>query len=273
MTAAAVRTGTVEVSGLSLAYREHGEGASVLLVHGSAVGQGLWDELVTALGDDVRTIAYDRRAYGMSEAPDPYVGTTVAEQAEDAAGVIEALEAAPAIVCGHELGALVALDLLRRHPTVARGAVLVEPPVLALSAGGPAAVAELREAIERGAREAEDTSAGAVAAYLTEVGGARFSELLGEERLGEARRAARTLAADLAAAPTFAFGRRELRAIDGPVAVLAGARSAPIRREVAASLTGLLGNARLREADSGHFVPLEAPETVADAIRGVAAGW
>lgn len=272
MTAAAVRTGTVDASGLSLAYREQGHGAPVLLVHGSGVGQGLWDELVTVLGEDVRTIAYDRRAYGLSEAPEPYRGTSVAEQAEDAAAVIEAVGAAPATVCGHELGALVALDLLRRHPTLVGAAVLVEPPVLALSTGGPAAVAELRGAIERGAREAKDTSAGAVDAYLTEVAGERFSELLGEERLREARGAARPLAADLAAAPTFAFGRRELGGIDAPVAVVTGARSAPVRREVARSLAGLLGNATLHEADSGHFVALEAPEAVADAIRQAASG-
>ncbi len=271
MTASAVRSATVESFGLSLAYSEQGEGDPVVLVHGTALGRRVWEEVIAALGDRVRAIAYDRRAYGESEAPEPYRGTTVGEQSEDAAALIEALGATPAIVCGHELGALVALDLVRRHPNLTRAAVLLEPPVLALSQAGPVTVGELREAIEKGAREAENSSAGAVDAYLETVAGPNYSDLVGEQRLGAARSAGNAFAADLGAPPTFAFGRRELRAIDAPITVMAGARSAPIRREVALSLAELLGNATLRETDSGHLVPLEAPGDVAEAIAEVAA--
>ncbi len=271
MTATAVGSGTVEASGLSLAYGEQGEGEPVVLVHGTALGRRVWEEVIAALGDGVRAIAYDRRAYGESEAPEPYRGTTVSEQSEDAAALIEALGAAPAIVCGHELGALVALDLVRRHPNLTRAAVLLEPPVLALSQAGPVTVGELREAIEKGAREAENSSAGAVDAYLETVAGPNYSDLVGAERLDVARSAGAGFGADLGAPPTFAFGRRELRAIGAPITVMAGERSAPIRREVARSLAELLGHATLREPDSGHLVPLEAPEAVAEAIAGVTA--
>nr|MBA3422361.1 hypothetical protein [Thermoleophilaceae bacterium] len=60
-------------------------------------------------------------------------------------------------------------------------------------------------------------------------------------------------------------------AIDAPVAVIAGSRSAPIRREVARALAGLLGSATLNELDAGHLVPVEAPEAVASAVAEVAA--
>ncbi len=266
MTAATVRSASVEASGLSLGYAEQGEGSSVVLVHGTAIGRGVWDEVIAALGGGVRAIAYDRRAYGESEAPEPYRATTVGEQTEDAAAVIEALGASPAIVCGHELGSLVALDLLRRHPALVSAAVLVEPPLLALSHAGPATVAELREAIEIGARDAAESSAGAVDAYLETMAGPDFSDLIGERRLGAAHAAARGFGADLGAAPTFAFTRRDLGAIDEPITVVTGARSVPVHREVARSLAELLGNATLAVADSGHLVPLEAPRDVADAI-------
>jgi len=269
--ATTVRVRSVEASGLSLAVSERGEGEPVLLLHGTALGFELWDEVVAELGDSVRSIALSRRGYGESGAPEPYRATTVAEQAEDAAAVLAALDAAPAIVCGHELGALVALDLVRRHPARARAAVLVEPPVLALSPNGPAAVGELRAAIEIGAREAEESSAGAIDAYLGEMAGTDFSELVGADRLATTRSSARAFAADLGAAPTFAFGRRDLGAIDAPIVVLAGAHSAPIRREVAAALAGLLGDASLSEVDAGHLVSIEAPGAVAEAIREVAA--
>jgi pimeloyl-ACP methyl ester carboxylesterase len=271
VTASAVRDDTVEVFGLSLAYTEQGEGDPLVLVHGTALGRELWREVLEALGGEMRAISYDRRAYGRSEAPSPYRATTVGEQTEDAAALIEALGASPAIVCGHDLGALVALDLVRRHPELARAAVLIEPPVLSLSPAGPAAVSELREAIEQGAREAEDSSAGAVDAYLRAVAGSQFPDLLGEERLRGARESARAFAADLGAPPTFDFRRRELRAIAAPFAVVAGERSAPIRLEVARELTGLLPDATLRAAEAGHLVPLEAPEAIAESIAEVAA--
>ncbi len=271
MTGATAQTGTIEASGLELHYAEQGHGEAVVLVHGTAVGRELWREVASALGERMRTITYDRRAYGDSGAPEPYTGTTVAEQAEDAAGLIEGLESVPAVACGHDLGALVALDLLRRHRGLVRGAVVIEPPLLALSPTGPAAVSALREAIEAGARDADDPAAGAVDAYLRETAGEEVFDALGPDRLRAARAAARAVAADLGAAPTFAFGRRELRAIDAPVAVMVGSRSAPIRREVGRALAGLLGSSTLHEPDTGHLVPLEAPEAVARAVAEVAA--
>lgn len=270
MTGATARTGTVEASGLELHYAQQGRGDAVVLIHGTAVGRDLWREVTSALGEEVRTIAYDRRAYGASGAPEPYAGTTVGEQAEDAAGLIKALEAAPAVACGHDLGALVALDLVRRHRGLVRGAVLIEPPLLALSPTGPAVVSALREAIAEGAREAEESSAGAVDAYLRAVAGEQVFDELGTDRLLTARSDWRAFAADFGAAPTFAFGRRELRSIDAPVAVIAGSRSAPVRREVARSLADLLGSATLHEPDAGHLVPVEAPQAVARAVVEVA---
>ena len=108
---------TVEAGGVALAYDERGSGPAVVLVHGTATARTVWRELVEALGDGVRAIAYDRRAYGDSGAPEPYGGTTVGEQADDLAELIEGLGAAPAVVCGHELGALAALDLAVRRGT------------------------------------------------------------------------------------------------------------------------------------------------------------
>ena len=90
---------------VDLAVFERGDGAPALFIHGIASDHTIWDETVAALGDGVRAVSYDRRGYGASNAPEPYEGTSVEEQAEDAAAVLEALGAAPATVCGHSLGA------------------------------------------------------------------------------------------------------------------------------------------------------------------------
>src|SRR5205807_9382492 len=128
-----------------------GTGPAVVLVHGIACDRSVWREAVAEL--EGRTIVYDRRGYGGSGAPEPYGGTTVGEQADDLAELIDRLDAAPAVLCGHHLGALACLDLVLRRPELARAAVLVEPPVLWLVPDGSDAVSELREAVERGARD------------------------------------------------------------------------------------------------------------------------
>ena len=60
-------------------------------------------------------MTYDRRGYGGSGAPEPYERTTIHEQAEDLAALVAALGAAGAVGVGADLGALVVLDVLRRH--------------------------------------------------------------------------------------------------------------------------------------------------------------
>jgi pimeloyl-ACP methyl ester carboxylesterase len=263
-----VSAGRVEGAGVALAYEESGKGEPVVLIHGTASNRSVWRETVAELGGDLRAITYDRRAYGESEAPEPYGGTTVGEQAEDAARLIEGLEAAPAVLCGHELGAVIGLDLLRRHPHLVRAAVLIEPPLLALHRSGPETIGHLREAIEAGARERG--SAGAVEAFLEATGGRGVLERLGPERSRAARRAARAFVADFAAGPAWSFSRRELRGIEAPVIVLTGSRSSWVRREVSDALAGLLGTAALSEVEGGHFLPLDAPEAVAAAVRSSA---
>ena len=89
---------TVEAGGVELAYEESGEGGCAVFVHGTATARSVWRETVEALGGATRTIAYDRRAYGDSGAPEPYGGTTVGEQADDLAELIEGLSAAPSPV-------------------------------------------------------------------------------------------------------------------------------------------------------------------------------
>ena len=261
-------SGTVEVGGLPLAYDDSGEGPAAVFVHGTATDRSLWRETIDAL-EGQRAIAYDRRAYGDSGAPEPYGGTTVEEQAEDAAGLIEALAAAPAVLCGHGLGAVVCLDVVRRHPALTCGAVLIEPPLHSLSAHGAEAVAALRGRIEQGARDGGP--AGAVDAYLLETAGGQALERLGPARVAAARTAARAFAADLAAAPSWEFGRRELRRVELPLIVICGDRSATLWREIAAGLDSMLPSARLEVIDAGHLAPVEAPREIAASVGELSA--
>src|SRR5206468_3371497 len=122
-------------------------------LHGEAADRAICPPEIAG----ARTLAYDRRGYGESGAPEPYARTTVAEQAEDLAALVRAVDAAPAVAAGADLGALVVLDVLKRHAGVLRAAVLVDPPVFQLvrEALEPLAAERLllEEALRDGGRE------------------------------------------------------------------------------------------------------------------------
>jgi pimeloyl-ACP methyl ester carboxylesterase len=236
---------TIEAAGVELAYREAGSGPAVLLVHGMADDASTWDEVMVGLGERARAIAYDRRGYGASGAPDPYERTTVNEQAEDAAALLRALDAAPAVACGADLGALVCLDLARRHRALVRGAVVIDPPLYAFAPAATEALAEQRLRLEEALRGGGPQEA--VAAFLEETGASA-------ERLKRARAAAGAFFADYGGLATWPVTRRELRELDAPLAVLTTATAPVHARQAADALASLVPGARRAHAEP----PVEA---------------
>ena len=201
---------TITAGGLELAYREQGTGPAVLLVHGLASDAEAWAPAADALCDRARVISYDRRGYGGSEAPEPYVSTTVVEQARDASELLEALDAAPAVLCGEDLGALVCLDLLVRLPRLVRAAVLVDVPLFAFVPSATEALGAERVALERALREGGPEAG--VRAWLGAGGD--------ETRRERAATHPVAFFADYAALTSWPVTRGELRAVHAPVAVV-----------------------------------------------------
>ena len=232
----------VEGAGVPLAVSERGAGAPVLLIHGLASDAEAMAPVAQALAGDARAIAYDRRGYGSSGAPEPYRGTTIEEQAQDAAALLDALDAGPAVVCGDGFGALVALDLAKRHRALVRAAVLSNPPLFMFVPEATerlaAQHAELEAAVREGGPEA------GVEAWL---GGRAQGAAL--ER---ARAAHRAFFADYAGLASWPVTRRELRALDVPAVVLTAPSSPPHIVAAADALAALLPLAA--RADDGDLV-------------------
>jgi pimeloyl-ACP methyl ester carboxylesterase len=115
----------LDVDGVKLAYEERGDGPRVLLIHGT--GGAVWDPLPDQLAaGGNRAIWYHRRGFGASThepIKDPPRHT------RDAAALLEALDAAPAVVVGHSMGGVLTLDLVTSRPELVRGIVLIEPPL------------------------------------------------------------------------------------------------------------------------------------------------
>ena len=229
---------TVEGAGVELAYEESAaEGPAVVLVHGMAAGRAHGG----SLSPGVRVIAYDRRGYGASGAPEPYERTTVAEQAEDLVALLRAIGATPAVAAGEDFGALIVLDVLRRHPGVLRAAVLVGPPVLQLVPAALEPLAAERLALEEALREGGRDLA--VARWLQARG------VTAGERLDRARRDAAGFFADYGGQATLPLARRDLRAIEVPVVVLDPPHAPAHVRAAGDAVASLIPGARRGGAD------------------------
>ena len=86
--------------GVDLAYVERGEGPAVLLIHDLAADALTFTPVLEALAPHARAIAYDRRGYGASGAPESYERTTVQEQGEDAGALLHELGVEHALIAG-----------------------------------------------------------------------------------------------------------------------------------------------------------------------------
>src|SRR5438132_1284661 len=141
----------VQVNGVKLYYEEHGQGDPILCIHGTSSSAMVWRpasiEELPGLG---RVILYDRRGCTRSERPDPYE-TSVAQHAQDAAALLEALDAVPAVVIGRSYGGETAVELALRRPAQVRALVLLEAALLTLDEEAMVWAEELRAAVEEAA--------------------------------------------------------------------------------------------------------------------------
>lgn len=233
------------VNGIELAYWESGGGPPVALLHETAATAEAWRPLAAALATRFRAVAHDRRGWGGSGEPEGYMRTTVEEQAEDAAALLAALGIEEAVVCGAGLGAVAALDLLLRRPDLVRGAVLVEPPLLAFLPDATEGLSADREAIA----EAVEAGGPAAALDLFLSGGLPYlgpgAARLPETLAAAARERPGSLFAELAAVPAWPIRGPDLLAATAPVRIVIGAATPDPLRRAAEELAARLGGAEL----------------------------
>ena len=123
----------VSARGARIRFVEAGAGAPLLLVHDFAATRETWTAAVMRLAQTFRVIAPDLPGFGASEKPDPqryaYGWDSFSDSMFD---LVAALGLGRVHVCGHGMGAGVALTLAARHPSLVHRLVLtsalVYPP-------------------------------------------------------------------------------------------------------------------------------------------------
>ncbi|MGI5460081.1 alpha/beta fold hydrolase [Streptomyces sp. CA-249302] len=103
-----------------LAYRDSGAGDLVVLLHSGYVDHRVFDDQTPALVEaGYRVIAADIRGHGWSaNASEPF------RWADDLAGLLQHLDAGPAVLAGVSMGGAVAGDTAIEYPELVRGIVL-----------------------------------------------------------------------------------------------------------------------------------------------------
>jgi 3-oxoadipate enol-lactonase len=144
----------VRVGEIELDYERSGSGPPLLMIMGMSGTALHWGEpFLAGLRDDFDVIVYDHRGVGASSHLDGPL--TIAHMAEDAAGLLAALELDSAHVLGISMGGMIAQELALAHPervrTLTLGCTYCGGEGSSLAA--PEALQRLTEAMMSGDRQ------------------------------------------------------------------------------------------------------------------------
>jgi pimeloyl-ACP methyl ester carboxylesterase len=255
----------LEVNGVRIYHEVRGSGPSVLFIAGATGDCGHFQQAAELLSDEFTVVTYDRRANSRSPRPDGWESTSTEEQSEDAAGLIEALGIAPAVIFGSSVGAIIGLDLLIRYPELVRGAILHEPPMIAGMSNPEEVMGAIQQVVEGGMQRG-GSRGGCETFFRFVASDEAFENLdphLRERMLGNGET---FLGTEMGAFEPYQPDEAALTAIEVPVRVMVGPESAPFFAETARWLADRM-NVELERLPGGHTPYFDRPEEMANTIR------
>jgi pimeloyl-ACP methyl ester carboxylesterase len=247
----------IEANGIDLYYEVHGEGAPILGIHGTPSSALLWVDAARELASRGRCIIYDRRGFFRSERPEPFDTVDLSDHVEDAAALLDALSATPAVVIGRSTGGEIALALAHRFPDKVKALVLLEPAVFTVDPDATAWANRLRRKVLQAAAENASSAAEAV---LREALGDQAWESFPEE-LKELFAAAspavlaemRGRGLDLSEAP-LDLSIEELTGVTQPTLIVSSEDSPEVLRRVNGRLADALPHTENVLVTGGHLI-------------------
>lgn len=273
--------------GVGIHHVRMGEGPAVILLHGWPGFWYDWRRVLPAIASDADAIAPDLRGFGGSEAPNlpPEEGYNPVVMAGDVVSLMDRLGIGSAVVAAHDVGATVAQAMARGAPERVSALVLLNPPYLGIG-GRRFEYRFQREAwyqhfhVKPWSHELVGYNRDTVRIYLAHF----YDHWLG--RKDSLRAAEFEAIVDVYSRPGrveggFNYYRARMiqRAgeseadpadfrIETPTAVLWGELDPIIPPEFSDRLKEFFPSSSLKLLPGvGHFVPFEAPDEVAAAIR------
>lgn len=115
---------TIQIDGgRTINYEVRGEGTPLLLIRGLGGGGAEWGSTVDRFNPPYQVITFDNRDAGLND-PETQ-GYSIADFADDAAGLLRALGIERAHVLGHSMGGFIAQHFVLNHPELVDHLILV----------------------------------------------------------------------------------------------------------------------------------------------------
>ncbi len=256
-----------EADGRWVEYEERGSGESVLLIHGTLIGDALAPFANEPQLAGYRLIRYRRRGFYDNQVPQGAGWLDIAEHAADAAMLLDHLGIDQVHAVGYDLGGVIALQLALDRPQLVHSLALIEPILLAVP-GWESALGEVAPAIDK---FLAGDHAGAVERLLNLGSGPETAEILERFLPGSLAQAVRD-APGFFEGEMFAIGEWQLSEdvafdISQPVLSVLGEHPVGFFAEGRILLHRLFPQMEdLDVFNAGHLLPLENPEMLAGGL-------
>jgi haloalkane dehalogenase len=247
----------------------------VVAVHGIPEHSEAWQSVAASLADVARVIVPDLPGFGASEKPASldYSLPSLSRYVE--AAVEQLVPGRPIHLVVHDIGGPTGLLWALREPKRITSLVVLNtalldhhfrPPAAAVLAAVPWLGPRL---VARGLADRHRLAAAIRAGAGRPISDQLIEQILAPLSTPDARRAAACVWASYRSSlPALWHARRRLADLRMPAIVLFGERDRYCRPACGRSLADRLPNAKLELLpDCGHFLPAEAPDEVASAVR------
>ena len=108
----------INFKGKKIAYRVHGKGQPLVLIHGLCEDSTIWDEFIKGLVGEFQIIRPDLSGFGESELLSEH---SIDVMAESVKAVLDDMGISKCVMVGHSLGGYVSVTLAEKYPAVLTG--------------------------------------------------------------------------------------------------------------------------------------------------------
>lgn len=235
--------------GVKLAYVDTGTGdPPLLLVHGWCCDHTYWRDQIPEFAKRQRVVAVDLRGLGESDVPDE--DSSIELFRDDVAWLSREIGLERPVIIGHSMGGLIALNVVRRQPELARAAVFVDAATMPFPAEFAPTVSSMLDGLR--SPDYREVAGNFVGDFLFRPESvARLKDEIIKGMTGAPQRVMRTAMASIVSTSGT---------VQGPVPVPSVFVRAATYWCTEEQLKDAYPGMKVTTVDAAHFVQMEAPE-------------